>query len=160
MAIAASDILFFEPAELAEGTGHGGTSTASELATTKNALWDDVDGSEALDGDNEYRKIFVGLHNDVGSEVLSSVKIWVPTNTPGGDEMQLKMSSAAGDSNNVQTDITGIAVTWSAPSVKSDGVDLDNLVSGDAVGVWLRRSVPASTTAYADNSATIRVEGS
>lgn len=159
MAIASSDILFYDPAELAEGDSHGGTSTTDEIGSAKNALFDDVSGAEGSVGDTEYRKIFIGLGTAVAADVLSSPKLWIASPTPGGDTISIKISSAAGDSSNVRSDITGTAISWSSPTIKSDGLALENLESGDAVGVWIRRVVPASTSGYADNAATIRLEG-
>ena len=159
MAIASSDILFYDPAVTAEGDSHGGTSTTDEIGSAKNALWDDVSGAEASVGDTEYRKIFIGLGSAVGADVLSTPKLWIASTTPGGDAISIKISSAAGDSSNVRSDITGTAISWSSPTVKADGLALENLESGDAVGVWIRRVVPASTSGYADNSCTLRTEG-
>lgn len=157
-AIGASDILFYHPSVPGEGASHGGTSTTSEIATTKNALWDDVSGAEAAAGDTEYRKLFIGLGTDVGSDVLSTVVLWIASTTPAADEIEVKTVSAAGDSDNVRSDITA-ETDWTTPTIKSDGLSLDNLVSGDAVGVWIRRNVPAATPGWADDAATLRIEG-
>ena len=157
-AIAASDILFYHPSVPAEGASHGGTSTTSEIATSKNALWDDVSGAEASAGDTEYRKIFIGLGTDVGSDVLSSPVLWVASTTPAGDEIEIKTVTAGGDSSNVRSDITSVT-DWTTPTIKSDGLSLANLETGDSVGVWIRRAVPASTSGWADDAATLRLEG-
>jgi len=121
-------------------------------------LWDDISGSEALSGDIEYRKIFIGLGSGAGSDLLSNPVVWVISTAPGGDAIELLMTTAAADSVNVQSDITG-ATSWGIPTVKSDGVSIANMASSESIGVWMRRSVPASTPAYADDGATIRTEG-
>lgn len=157
-AIAASDILYYHPSVTGEGSGHGGTSTTSEIATTKNALWDDVSGAEAAAGATEYRKIFIGLGTDVAGDTLSTPVLWIASTTPAGDEIEIKTVTAAGDSDNVRSDITA-ETDWATPTVKSDGLSVDNLTSGDSVGVWIRRNVPASTAGYADDAATLRIEG-
>jgi len=160
MAIAASDIKFYYPAVTVEGPDLGGASTTSEIGTDKNALWDDVSGSEASSGDTEWRKIFIGLGSEVGADVLSNPVVWVLSTTPAGDEIELLGSTASGDSSNAQSDISGTAVTnWSTPEVKSDGVSIGNISSSQAIAIWMRRKVPSSTPAWADDAATIRIEG-
>lgn len=160
MAIAASDIKFYQPTNQTEDGDYGGTSTISEIGTEKNALWDDVSGSEAQAGDKEYRKVFIGLGSEVGGDVLSNPVVWIISTTPAGDEIEFLLTTAAGDSSNVQSDISGTEITdWGVPTAKSDGVSLANISSGEAIALWQRRNVPSSTPAYADNFQTLRIEG-
>lgn len=160
MAIAASDILFYQPAVTTEGASYGGSSTTTQIGTTKNALWDDVSGSEAQAGDTEFRKIFIGLGSGAGSDILSNPVVWIITTTPAGDEMEMLLTTAAGDSVNVQSNISGTGVTdWGTPVVKSDGISLANISSSQAIAIWQRRNVPASTPAWADDLGTLRIEG-
>lgn len=159
MAIVASQILFYYPAVSSEGSNHGGTSTANTIPTTKNALWDDVSGAEAASGDTEYRKVFVGLHSDAGSQVLSNPVAWIASTTPAtGDSIYLKTATAAADSSNVVSDLA-FSDFASGRTAKSLGVTLDNLVTGDAEAIWLARVVVSGAGAYANNSGVLRVEG-
>ena len=157
-AIAATDILFYHPAVTTEGDAYGGTIGTTTVGTTKNALWDDVSGAQAYAGTDEYRKIFLKLHSNVGADVLSNPVVWVASTTPGGDEILIKAATAAADSSNVQSDITG--ESFITPTAKTAGVALDNIASDTTtVAYWLKRNVPASTSGYADDAATIRIEG-
>jgi len=159
MPIASTDIRFFYPAVTTEGPTHGGTSTTNAIGTTKNALWDDVLGSEANSGKTEYRKIFVGLDKTgAGGSTLSNTVIWIATATPADDEILLQSETIAGNASNVMTAVTTLNFSTSH-DCKSNGVTLGDITTATAVGIWLRRAVTSSTAAYANNTAVLTVEG-
>jgi len=161
MAIASTDILFYYPAVTAEGVGHGGTSTASVIGTTKNALFDDVSGAEANAGTTDYRKLFIGLASGVSTQILSNCVIWIASTTPATNEEIQIITGTVLDSTfgtNVQSDVTG-NTKWATPVAKSDGGTVGVVGSGTAVGIWLRRCVTSGAAGYADDACTIRIEG-
>jgi len=168
MAIAATDIFFYYPQVTDEtADNYGGTCIASTIGTEKNALWDDVSGEEAANGDTEYRKVFVGLSNSAGSQILSNVYVWIASETPAEDIIFIKTRDESNDESNVLSDIPAYdgegetTTAWIHPTAKSDGVFLGTVGSttAGAKGFWLCRYVPAGAAAYANNSGVIRIEG-
>lgn len=124
------------------------TITVSQLS---NNLWDDVTKAEAINGDYEYRCLY--LYNRF-SDTIYDARIWVDSQPSGNDELDLGLDPAGiGDGTS-----TGIAqtisdedtepsdVSWSRPSGYSNGIVIGDLGSGQTQAVWVRRYVPAGTT--------------
>ncbi|WP_456478124.1 hypothetical protein [Geoglobus ahangari] len=144
----------------------GGAISSTEITdAADNNLFDDVSGDEAANGSVEYRCFYV--KNTHASITLQNAVIYISAETPAGDQLDIGLDPAGvGDGTN-----TGVAttiadettapsgVTFSHPLDKSSGLAIGNLGPGQCIAVWVRRTVPAGTAAYAANSATFRVEG-
>lgn len=166
MAIVATDIKFFFSggSSSTDGTGSwGGAKSTTELTSGKlHDLFDLVNASEALAGDTEYRAIYV--QNTHASLTLSSAVMWLVASTTSTDTTV----AIAQGSNGTSSAIVSTANEGTAPSItgsfvepttKANGVVLGNIASGAWVGVWIRRTVNASTVAFASDAFSLRVEG-
>lgn len=130
------------------GSNQTDTITVSQLA---NNIWDDVAKSEAVYGDTEYRCLY--LYNRY-SDTLLDARVWVDQQPSGNDELDLGLDPAGiGDGTS-----TGVAqtvgdedtapsnVTFSRPTDYSGGIQIGDLAPGEAIAVWLRRTVPSGTS--------------
>jgi len=156
-----TNIRFFYPAVTTEGPTHGGVSTTNQISGSKNNVWDDVKGSEAVYGKTEYRKIFVGLDpsgTGIGGSCLSNTVVWIATQTPGNDEIYLQANTIPGNVGNVMTAVTDL--TFSNTNVSEEtGVQLGLVTTNTAIGLWLRRVVNPSCSSYIDNTLVLEADG-
>lgn len=104
MTVLAENLKWYKCLTWAEGTTHGGgvdTSSAITDNTSEN-IFDNVSDAERVDGDTEYRKIFLRNEN---ADSYTLVKAWIDANTPatnthvtilaGGSKSQQSVDSAA-----------------------------------------------------------------
>ena len=138
----------------------GGDISNTEIANaTLHNLFDRVLGDESYTGDTEYRAFYV--KNTHASLTWEGVKVWIDTNTPAGDTIEIGIESSKGSPKqsiaNENTAPTGI--TFSAPSNKENGLNLGDLLPGDVYMIWVKRIVPPSTAAYNTNYFILKFEG-
>jgi len=124
-------------------------------------LFDDVTGDQASAGYVDYRCVYF-RNEDSNSAGLISAMLWIDAQTPAGDDIAIGLDPAG--KNGTATTITNettapSGVTFSAPSTKSGGLSLGTLATNDYYAIWIRRNVPASTSAYTGNTFTLKVEG-
>ena len=168
MSILASDLKFY----LSGGASNddpnaalGGIISSEAVADdTLNNLFDDVSGVEHAAGDTNYRCIYV--KND-SAETAYNVKVYIDTNTPAGDDTINigKDLSGAGDgastgvADTIADEATAPspAVTFAAAADYANAIDLGNMTAGQVFAIWIKRIVSAGSTAYANNSAVIKV---
>ena len=130
------------------GADASDTVTVTQLA---NEIWDDVTKSEAVYGDTEYRCLY--LYNRF-SDTLLDARVWIDTQPVGNDELDLGLDPAGiGDGVNTGVAQTVAAedtapsnVTFSRPTDYSSGIQVGDLGAGQAIAVWLKRTVPAGTS--------------
>ena len=163
MAIVASDLKFY----LSGGASNsdpdaslGGVCSSVEITDdTLHNLFDKVTGDESAVGDTEYRAFYV--KNNHATLSLESAKLWIKTNTPGGDSVQIGKEASSGDNKqtitNESTAPTGI--TFADCANKAAGLDLGTLAAGAVYMIWVKRVVPASCAAYDDNYFELQLEG-
>lgn len=163
MAIAASDIKWYfsqQGGEASSGSLGGAIGTTEITDDIDNNLFDDVSGDESAVGDTEYRCFY--LKNSHGSLTLSGVKLWIQQETPGGDSVDIALGTS-GKNGTEQTiadeDTAPSGTSFIHPTSKSAGLNLGDLDAGDYYPIWVKRNVPASTSAYTANSFILRVEG-
>lgn len=66
----------------------GGAISSTEIVdASDNNLFDDVTGDESNAGDTEYRAFYV--KNTHASLTWQNVKVWIQTNTPAGDSVEI-----------------------------------------------------------------------
>lgn len=126
------------------------------VANNTNGLFDDVAVADSIAGDTEYRCVYV--KNAHGSEAMSNVVLWIDTQTAGADSLEVGLdpAGAGGTATTVANENAAPSgVSFSAPTSAATGLDLGTLTAGQAYPVWLKRTVPAGTSAtvVADYSA-------
>lgn len=169
MAITASDIEYLlsgGDANSDPNASLGGeiSSTTITSATTAN-LFDNVSGTESSNGDVEYRCFYI--KNNHGSLTWQSVDVWIASNTPStGTDSSIGLDPAGvGDGSS-----TGVATTVADESTEPSGVsfsqpgsgsplNVGDIPPGEAIAVWVRRTVNAGASAYNDDSVTVEAQG-
>jgi len=163
MAIQSTDLKFY----LSGGSENsnpnlslGGYCSTTEIPNNiLHNLFDKVTGDESAAGDTEYRAIYV--KNTHGSITLENAYVWIKTNTPGGDSVQIGKEASGGDGKqsvaNESTAPDGI--TFGDCSSKATGLALGDLAPGAVYMIWIKRSVPASCAARNDNFFELQFEG-
>lgn len=159
MAIVSTDIKFY----LSGGGSNadpnaalGGAISSSQVGSN---LFDDVSTAEAAAGDTEYRGYFV--KNTNATDTAYDVVVWIASNTDSSSTALQIAVADEGVANTIET----IANESTAPSgpVFDDAEDVSNALSigdltpGQAHGVWIKRVVTATTVAFPNDTATLRV---
>lgn len=170
MAIIASEIKFYYTGGASNNNpllSKGGVISSVEITSASlHNLFDKVSGAQSTAGLMDYRCI--GVKNTNATLALESAKAWISANTPANDDIAIGFekpnSNAVQNIASVTTTPTGIA--FYNPSTKGTGVELTgegdttgNIGTGKWVAIWVRRTVPAGTAAYSNNTATINVGG-
>lgn len=130
-------------------------------------LFDDVTGAESAAGLTDYRCLFI--HNsNAGGSTLTATKVWLQSEVAGGGAIAIGVdptaASAAGSSTQQAlapaNDVTAPAgVTFTSPTSEASAIVIGDLAPGQCRAFWLRRTVPASTAALANDGVTLRVKG-
>lgn len=127
-----------------------------------NTFFDDVSAAEALAGDVEYRCVFV--LNNHATDTAFAVKVEVTAEVALGASWALALDAAAVSAKGAATaQAATIANESTAPSGASafgaGPLTIGDLAPGQVKGVWVRRTVTASTAALASDGATLRITG-
>lgn len=163
MAIVATDLKFFLSggASNADPNASLGGVCSSEVIVddTLHNLFDKVTGDESAAGDTEYRAFFV--KNDHATLSLENTKLWVKTNTPGADSVQIAKEATKGDTKQTVGDESTAPTgpSFAACASKAAGLDLGTLAPGDIYMIWVKRVVPAECAVYDSNYFEIQIEG-
>jgi len=132
------------------------------IANIAENIFDDVAKADAKAGELQYRGVY--WENDHASDSMVDVRMWMETNTPGQDVVQIAIADEA---KNVT--MATIADVNTAPGGTVDfdannpvdydsGIAIPDLLFGDFQGWWLKRTVPAGTNeSQANNSFRIGV---
>lgn len=159
--ISASNLKWYESTT---GPNRGGAINTS-AAVTPSTLFDTVTGDESAAGEEEYRGIYF-RNEDANAGGLINAKLWIETQTPGGDDISIALNDEGSGAKNTALETISDYFTpptgpsFSAPSSKGTGLSLPTpLNQNDYMGIWVKRNVPASTGAYNDNSFVLKVEG-
>lgn len=165
MPIASSDIKQY----LSGGSGNtdpnaslGGAISTTEITdNVDNNLFDDVSGSEATAGDTEYRGIY--FKNTHASLTLQSTKIWIETQTTSSNDAVAIALPGEGLNATIETianeSTAPSGETFSAPASYAAGLSMGNIPNGQYYGLWVRRVVDASASAYTANSFQLKIQG-
>lgn len=177
MPIASTDIVFRLSVDAAAGDtdpqpdpnaslGDVVATTAVDLVSTDNNLFDDVTGGESDAGDTEYRLVFI--LNNHATLTLKSAVVWIQSEVANGADAAIGLDpagksakgAAAPQAEQVANENTApTGVTFSSPTTKGTGLSLGDLAPGEVYPVWVRRTVAAATSAQAADGVTLRVEG-
>ncbi len=137
----------------------GDVSTTEIVNDSLNNLFDKVLGDEAHGGDIEYRGFYI--KNTHGSLTLEAAVVWIKTNTPGGDSVQIGIEATKGSGKQTITNesTAPAAIGFYSAADKDNGLALGDLAPGDVYLIWVKRVVPADCVAYDSNYFEIKVEG-
>jgi hypothetical protein len=122
------------------------TSTIANIAEN---ILDDVQKAQAKAGDVQFRGVY--WENDHASDSMVDMRMWIETNTPGQDVIQIAIGDEA---KNVSLAVIGDVNTDPALTIDFDdnnpvdydsGIVIPDLDFGDFQGWWLKRTVPAGT---------------
>ena len=145
----------------------GGVISSTEVTSAQlHNLFDKVTGDESSAGDIEYRAIAV--KNTNATLTWENVKAYISANTAGGDDISIGIETPS--SNAIQVigneSTAPTAIDFSAPADRANGIActgegdaVGEIAAGNWVGIWVKRNVPAETSAVDNNSATIAVSG-
>lgn len=123
------------------------TTQNPAIANQVNKLFDDVARLEAVAGDIEYRCFYV--KNAHASDSMSSMLLWIDMDTNGVDDLAIGLDpvGVSGTATTIANEDTAPAgVTFSAPTTELTALGLGTLTFGQYYPVWIRRTVPVSTT--------------
>lgn len=122
------------------------------VAQKVNELWDDIQPTEAWNGESEYRCVY--LVNTHGTDATVSCKLYIGTNATGADDISIGLDPA-GVGDGSSTGVAGTSanenaapsptVTFSSPGSLGSAISFGVLAAGGARAFWQKRTVPAAT---------------
>jgi len=171
MSVVASDMLLKFSVAAAAGDTTVGTAAGSlgdQISTTQvtsavdGNLFDAVSGAEATAGDVEYRCVFV--HNNHATDSAFNVTVAVQSEVALGASVQIALDNigvtAKGSASaqaavvaNENTAPTGVGTFGAGP------LSIGTMAAGTVTGVWVKRTVTASTAALSNDGFTLRIGG-
>lgn len=115
------------------------------IANNPNNLFDDATSTECLAGDIEYRCLYIKNTAVTGSLTVS---VWSALNTTGADNLTFAWDAAGagGTATTIADESTQPSggLTWVAPTTEAAAISVV-LTAGQAVALWLKRTVPQYT---------------
>jgi len=163
MSVVSTDLKLYAAAAMpADDTSSNGGAidTGAEITGSLDEVFKDAYSKETGDGDRiVYRKVF--LKNTNGSIALSGVKVWMSADEHNYITLDLEASVDGNDtSTNRVTAPAGYsfaehASEGAAHTLPGDG----NLDSGEAIGVWLKKTIPENQAPDASITATLKIKG-
>lgn len=138
----------------------GGLKSACEVpASSMNTIFDNVSSSEASSGRIEYRAIYVTNVNPYIT--LSSAVLWIDTNTPAADNIEIAIADSNGTStvSVANETVSPSGFSFTSPSSKAAGLSIGSLPPNSSRCIWIKRVVSPQTSSYASNYFSLRVEG-
>jgi len=135
----------------AEGSSHGGPPNFDAEITSggKHTVFDRVIPAESAGGDIEFRKIYI--RNESSEDWL--VRLWISQQTPFADD-EIAVALAVSDDD---TQLEAQNYTYVQPLSYSESALEFTLAAGGWQGIWLRRTVTATSERMRDNSFEISV---
>jgi hypothetical protein len=159
MAIASTDLKFYYSGGAANSDPAASLGGIISSAQVGSGLFDDVSVSEAGAGDTEYRAYFV--KNTSATDTAYSVVVWIAVNslaTSTSLEIALADEGVANTIETVGNESTApTGPTFDIAEDFANALSIGNLTPGQAHGVWVKRIVSATTAAFANDGATLRV---
>ena len=147
----------------AESLGSVITSTAVDQNTTLNNLFDDVGSTESADGDIEYRCVWI--KNNHASLTLQNASVYIYSNTPStftdmaiGFEPGVvgAVPSIIADENTAPAGVSWTSSTGEGNKITVTGSDM---LFSEIQALWVRRTVSAGASAYANDAVILRILG-
>lgn len=160
MAIVATDLKFY----LSGGGSNtdpdaslGGAISSSQVGSN---LFDDIGTAEAAAGESEYRAYFV--KNTNATDTAFATKVWIASNTSASStalQIALADEGVAATIETVANEGTApTGPTFDDAEDEANALTIGDLAPGEAHGIWVKRTVSATTVAFANDTATLRVK--
>lgn len=133
--------------------GSDKSDTDITIADIANEVFDDIVKQESLDGDTEYRCLY--LYNNHPTEQVLNSTIWRESDASGADAISLAADLAGvGDGSTTGVADTVVdegtapdpALSFTEPTTQAAGIILGTLAAAEAVAFWEERVVPAETS--------------
>lgn len=122
-----------------------------------NSIFDNVSSTEATSGSIEYRKIFIKNNHD--TLPLYSAKIWIDSNTPGDDFIYIGVEPDEEAVSIANTTTAPVGISFYAAANKTNALSLGDINPLSSKKLWIKREVPADASSIANNSFSLKVEG-
>lgn len=175
MPLTSSDIVFYYT-----NTGSQSATTLSLGGSISNQtipdnvsgnVFDDVTGDESASGDTEYRAIAVKDTN--ATYDMLNTRVWISgtvrassgfdtisfaLSKPTGTTIELIANESSAPDTLRFTVATGATTSWTTEGAPSATLVYGTLPAGSWFGVWLRRVVPASATAFTNRAVTLSIQ--
>lgn len=140
----------------------GGAISSTEISSTPlNNLFDNVDDTEANNGDIEYRCFYV--KNTHATDSLTLAAVYIASNSPSADTVIAIGLDPAGLSGTATTianeGATPSGVTFSAAASAGAALSIGTLAAGAYQAIWVRRTVDEDADASASDPFTLRFTG-
>jgi hypothetical protein len=160
MAIVATDLKFYLSgggSNVDPNASLGGAISSSQVGSN---LFDDIGTAEAAAGDTEYRAYFV--KNTNATDTAYATKIWIASNTVAtATSLQIAVCDE-GVANTIETvgneSTAPTGPTFDDAEDEANAMTIGNLAPGEAFGIWVKRVVTSTGTAFANDTATLRVK--
>jgi len=137
----------------------GAMSNVSVTDATLNNTWDDVATAQSISGVTEYRCFY--LYNSHATLTAYSCEMWIDSQTPAGDTIEIaKGSAAAGGTEQgpLAAETTApTAVTFTLAPDQESALPLGDIPPLTGRSVWIKRLVPAGTSSFSDNQYRLRM---
>lgn len=159
MTIAATDMKFYLSGGAANADPNAALGGAISSVQVGSSFFDDIGVSEAASGESEYRALFV--KNTSATDTAYAVKVWIASNTEAtSTALQIALADE-GVANTIETianeGTAPVGPTFDDAEDYANALSIGNLTAGQAHGVWVKRTVTATTAAFPNDTATLRV---
>jgi hypothetical protein len=174
MSVVASDMLLMFSVAAATGDSTAGTAATSlgdQVSTTQittntiGNIFDDVSSAEASAGDVEYRCVFV--KNNHATDTSFNTTVTVQSEVALGATFALALdnigvtakASASAQALTVANESTVPSGGAGIGSFGAGPLTIGTMGPGTVAGVWIRRTVTASTAALSNDGGVLRIGG-
>ena len=151
MSIEIDNIKFYRPLNVDENSdSYGGAiNLNSEIISDQfQNIFDNVTDQERIEGDTEYRKVFVYNHNaGIGSSWLN-VKCWIFSNTLSPDD---DISIALGTLTDTKYEAKNYTYYKPTAIDHADVLNLGTLATDEKAAIWIKRIVNPDSEKYYAN---------
>lgn len=139
-------------------------ATNGPATSGANTFFDDVSAAEASPGDVEYRCFFV--HNNHATDTAIGVGVAIVSEVASGATLDVALDNIAiSAKGSASAQATTIANENTAPTGGTVGtfgkgvLTIGDMAPGTVKGIWLRRTVTASTGAITGDGGSLRITG-
>ena len=153
MPIEVDNIKFYYPLNVTEDSDDygGDINLANEIISDQlQNIFDNVTDQERIEGDTEYRKVFVYNHNTGTGSAWLNVKCWIWQNTLSADD---DISIAIAVMSPPDTLYEAENYTYKKPDTIEhvDVISLGSLATDQKAAIWIKRIVNAESQKYYAN---------
>lgn len=140
----------------------GGTISANVITGgLANNVWKDVTSPEAASGKDYYSCLFIKNTNT--SLDWQNAVVWIDTQPAQGNiAVGLDGGTIGGTAVSASVDVytaPSPTITFATPATKAAGLLIGTIPPNQYKAIWLKRHLPAGSSADAEDDASIRIEG-